>query len=795
MKRIKVLAVAVSMVMLLTVLPSCSSVKKSANVVKEDDPWYESTRFMLYPDVPDNTDMGTTQSFCTSDDKIFHLYSYTANHWQTQRTVIDAYDLDGKLISRHDVICEDDYKIHSIFSASASPDGKTLTATAHIISETAPAYQAFVTIDAESGAVTDMKEVFGGEAKKLTAGEFSVSYLSIIGNYTVALMAGEYHGGMDQEWKLGLFKDTELVTECDMSSLHIGMILDGFSLDEHSGSLYLVGYETGDVVSAEFDIYNGALKSKTSMTNFNRDEVNFGEYTSTNDGDLCKIDSLGNIIKMDINTMTPTTMVDTNWYTPYFYPAPSENVSTNSKVLSSNENRTIILDDESVLYGSVNYINYTYIRVLKKADKNPHAGKQVIEIALPQDAGVSDYLARSIYEFNKTDSEYLIRAWDKHKTGFAVGRTFGNVTEDEQQVFKMIQELKGADAPDLAVGIQKNYAMRDDVFKDLTGFLNPEVLDRQYTNIIEAGRINGKLYFLPVTLEIEGLVTRAELLEDGAVGITFEEYDALVEGPLHGFEAYDYPESNYYNKQAFLLSCIDTKSAIEGDTINFDTEQFRAAVEHSNNFEYDDLNSMPQEYLYDMTRFRGECYYTKINDYLDYVYACCRPTGRYNIIGTPSVDASGPRFKALETISVSVSTDVEEGCKRFVNYLFAGSAVKAEDCMFRQIVTNKDIMDMSIERLTKINNDLYEAYQENIKNGTFIPAAGLDKTSGNKAATEEMRESFTESLSTISTYYYEDSTIIKFTLEELAPYYAGDRSLDDAIKYLNDRTEKYIREM
>lgn len=31
--------------------------------------------------------------------------------------------------------------------------------------------------------------------------------------------------------------------------------------------------------------------------------------------------------------------------------------------------------------------------------------------------------------------------------------------------------------------------------------------------------------------------------------------------------------------------------------------------------------------------------------------------------------------------------------------------------------------------------------------------------------------------------------------EELAPYYAGDRSLDDAIKYVNDRTAKYVREM
>ena len=66
---------------------------------------------------------------------------------------------------------------------------------------------------------------------------------------------------------------------------------------------------------------------------------------------------------------------------------------------------------------------------------------------------------------------------------------------------------------------------------------------------------------------------------------------------------------------------------------------------------------------------------------------------------------------------------------------------------------------------------------------------------GDKYATDEMAQSFRESLASISTYYYEDYTIVQFMDEELAPYYAGDRSLDDAIKYINDRVNKYVREM
>ena len=76
-------------------------------------------------------------------------------------------------------------------------------------------------------------------------------------------------------------------------------------------------------------------------------------------------------------------------------------------------------------------------------------------------------------------------------------------------------------------------------------------------------------------------------MEDGASGITFDEYDKLVKEDLNGFSPYDYPYSEDYNKRSFLLSCIDTKSAIEGDKIDFGTDQFRQAAEYAKeNFQF-----------------------------------------------------------------------------------------------------------------------------------------------------------------------------------------------------------------
>ena len=795
MRRTRFLAVTMAAVMSVSMFTSCkASAKKGAKVVKEDDPWYESTRFELMKDI-DKGNSGCTVDICVSNDRIFSLYCVSPDLWNTSRTVLDTYDFEGNHLSRRDITFPDKHHLIEVTGSYADPEGKTITAVVEF-ADRIDGEAAFVEIDTESGKVTGMEDLIGEKAKRVIKPEFDIFDIVSSGNYTIALLWGTFRTGGDTNRQILLFKDQEFVRELELSNITFMWLLDGFSIDESTNSIFIGVYDYDDTSSLEFDITTGKLKNVRSFREVGGGDVDFAEYAATDKGDFCKIDSLGNVVKIDTDTMIPKTVIDTNWYTPYFYPVYSDEQGVQSKLINYSEERTVIVDYEYLQFGfDVPEQNF-YIRVLTKAEKNPNAGKEIVEIALPPNSGVSDYLAKTIFEFNKTDNEYLLRVWDKYKSGYTVGLVYGALDENDQEVYKMIQDLKNDDAPDIALNIQKNYAMRDDVFMDLTGFLDPEVLEKQYGNIIEAGRYDGKLYFLPVTLEIEGLVTNKELIKDGAAGLTFEEFEKLIKDEMNGFSPYDYPNSRAYNKRTFLLSCIDTKRAIEGQKIEFGTDQFRAAAEYAkDSFVYDNEKSVPEDYKNDWTRFRGECYYTRIGDYLDFVCACNKSNASYKIIGTPSTDASGPRFKAIETVSVSALTDVKDGCKKFLNYMFSGSAYNSDDCKFRFIVTNKEIMDRNIEILTRNNNDEYSKYLEGIKSGKFIPAPGLDKAYGQKEATDDMSESFKESLSSISTYYYEDHTIIEFVDEELAPYYAGDRSLDDAIRYLNDRAAKYVREM
>ena len=800
MRKTKLLAAVMAVIMLMPMIMSCSSDKKKNNVVKDDDPWYESVRIKIERDIRENEQEGNS-GICMSNDRIFYMYSLSADRGGSSRTVLDIYDFNGKLISRKKVACTDDNCIMSTYSLTSDPEGKTLSAAVWYHSISGKRDYSFLDIDTESGKVKNVRDLFSARAKEALDDNSSLAYIFTTGDYKIAVMY-VLNGGIFSN-QLLLFKNTEFIAVLDMSTINLRVLLDGYTVDESKGSIYAYGYEKADIVRMEFDLNNGRLKSKNTVDATDDNTVNFWEYSTTGSGDMCRIDSLGNIVKIDVNTMTPETVIDANWYTPYFYQLNSEHKMFSSSVLNVTEDSVVILDYESVVYACDDSKISEYFRILKKSKKNPHAGKKVIELALPTSSGISEYLSKAIYEFNNSDDEYLIRIWDKSKNGYsssALNWIYPQEAFDqdlnEQQIFQMIQELKDDEAPDIALNIQKNHAMRDDIFMDLTDFLDPEVMDKQYGNIIEAGRIGGKLYFLPVSLEIEGLVTNKELIKDGAVGMTFEDFDKMVKDKMNGFSPYDYPESKVYNKRSFILSCVDTKRAIEGDKIEFGTSQFRATAEYAKtNIKYNNLEDTPQEVLSSWTRYRGECYYAKISDYLVFVRSCFKSKSEYAIIGTPSVDAAGPRFKALETISVAANTDVKDGCRKFINFLFSGKAFDAVECSFLQIVTNKEIMDKNINSLAKHNNESYEWYETNIKNGVFIPAAGLDKAFGYKYATDEMSESFKKCLASISIYYYEDYSIVQFMEEELAPYYAGDRSLDDAIRYLNDRVTKYVREM
>ncbi len=794
MKKIKITALIMSVIMLQPVLLSCAA-KKQEMVVKEDDPWYESYRFSLETDQLD-TEMLEGSVVSYSNGKLYHLYSLIniADYENYRRSLLDTYDEKGNLLNRLSLKNPGSYELNRVL-AIRPKGGNKAEAVADLFAS-GGFENAVVDIDLETGDVTDPRFLRNNEGKPLEISDgintMGVSEIYFAGNYIVPVIYSGFGSG-SMEIHAYSFNGAEYMCELDFTGIPAIYRVEEFSLDSEKNTLFAAGYTFSDgPVVIEFDPGTGKCISYEKYSVENGGKVNIGDYKSVDTGELCKIDLLGNITEFDMKTREAKTVIDNSWYTPYFSDLACDDLS----LVSCSSEGAVIFSRKETGYSLFFSGTDETVTILKKAGKNPHAGKKIIELAAPVSQSMTEYMSDAVYEFNRTDNEYLIRVWSKYKEGITAGRVIPVLNPDDEKMYTMIQELSGSEAPDIAIGIQKNYAMRDEVFEDLTGYLDREVLDRQFSNIIEAAKIGDRQYFLPVTLEIEGLVTDTSLIKDGSAGITFEEYDQMITKKLDGFSPYEYAMSEYNHKMDFVLSCIDTKSSIEGGNVNFGTEQFYEAVEYSADHFADDGFVKEQDILSfddEVKRGRSACRYDRLGSYLDFIHACKSSEGEYTIIGTPSVDASGPRFRAKETISVTAVSDEKEGAKKFINFLFSGAGYKDSDRAFQDIVTNRDIMANNISLTTELNNTGYQI--DSGFSSVFTGNEDYGIVYGFKTASASMENNFMDSLSSISVYYYDDPVITGFIAEEIAPYYAGDRSLDESVRILNDRVNKYVKEM
>ena len=178
-----------------------------------------------------------------------------------------------------------------------------------------------------------------------------------------------------------------------------------------------------------------------------------------------------------------------------------------------------------------------------------------------------------------------------------------------------------------------------------------------------------------------------------------------------------------------------------------------------------------------------------MTNFVDYVLNCTGEQDACVIIGTPSVTGQGPRFKAQESISVTAKSDQQEGCIKFINYLLGGKFISGEELSFSSICTNKDIMKKEISLIAEYYNEVYDHEMEY---GLF--SKSQLKTMGFKKATDTMQQKFYNMLSTLSVYYMDDREIRNIVNEELAAFYAGDKTIDDVIFLINDRADKYVSE-
>lgn len=434
--------------------------------------------------------------------------------------------------------------------------------------------------------------------------------------------------------------------------------------------------------------------------------------------------------------------------------------------------------------------------ILDKAAENPHTGDTVITAATLGSAP-SYPAAEAMRLFTEEDNGCVV-LWDSryiYENLYGSLNTFIGSDDDPMSAAMTLRDsvmtnlnidLMAGDGPDMildAMGFSQ--LNRSDLLLDLSDVLPSDEL---YGNIIDAARVDGVLYQIPLSFALQGILVDAEDVDPNEKGFTFDSYLDYLYGPCNG------SDPTQMNKTDFMSTCLlQMSDSIRTDSgYDFSSEGFRQAASFVAGLTISDWPEDPMMavmYYYDDRADIDASRFITLAFAADYLRQSQGLLDSKILYGFPSAEANGPLIRATQSIAVSASTAHPDECKAFISIL-TGEEFQQLYASYTGLPLNPEAMRQTIIDCVDSYNRTYQqncewyseaerlelgmAMQEADADDVFAHIDGYIRSAGSLGST--------------------DSAVEAIMREELQSYFAGDKSLDEVIGIIQDRVDTFTNE-
>ncbi|MBO4635837.1 MAG: hypothetical protein J5685_01700 [Clostridiales bacterium] len=427
-----------------------------------------------------------------------------------------------------------------------------------------------------------------------------------------------------------------------------------------------------------------------------------------------------------------------------------------------------------------------------RAEQNPNAGKTIITTD-----GHTEYVYDAVYLFNRTDDDYFVKIVPYKYTGS------GNTSSDEELPWiyqgseiqnQMRIDLMSGDCPDVVFYVSSyNMLNSGTCMYDMSEFYEAsDIRDHLFGNIIEASRVDGGLYSIPLRFGIQGiLMGKSEHTGDGA-GMSFDEFYTFTHDNCNGLNILSQTQSRFMNLCVNYSYDLFTRDG----SIDFDNEAFRQIAEYT----YNNVSDVEDQEYFNRLFTDGGTYSESLNGMFGWLDHFGRLTTTYEdatVIGYPSPDMRGSQAAQcyLDTVSITKECSDPEGAWRFVcmllnvdlqRYLCSPltdwSAMTPSDHGFP---INRDAYNLVAEDAVYC----YNAYAATQNQFSWAPSIDENVTVSDLDNLRDVIEAIDHCASGSN-----DSDIDVIIYEEMQAYFVGDKTLDEVIEIMNDRARTVINE-
>ncbi|MBR2991744.1 MAG: extracellular solute-binding protein [Clostridiales bacterium] len=763
----KALAFSLAAILLFT---SCSFANTSeAGTIKSGDTWFNAKTTMIDNQYNNEKLDGYEVEICGvyKDGILLSTYGYSYTSSENNFENLEYYDFNGKLINSIDI--SELTESRQIENIAACDNGVRLTLKDTISDANNPELKSFeVSIDLSSGVIGDLEE------SSNTPGDYGLdSDFHYDGTWTI----GDYSVSHYSTWN----KRNAFVISNNGKIKTVDMSVDPEFKDVGVENYIIVSEKeillvcfSNKVRFLSLDLETGKLEDKDEEYAW-LNTVNYATRISSFDGKTYITDQSG--IKC------------INFESKELEEVVSFNDCNINRSIISRFDLVSVEDDRYVLAGTVNtYDAYTMfdssdkeipaIIVLEKADKNPNAGKLVLTAATVGRVETPYPISEAIRKFNDTNKKYFIRIESELNVADYFDFSNAESHDDSDDVHyngtsalsaQLATDLLSGNAPDIILNAG-DYSLihSEDYLVDLTAYTNGKngIKEADYfSNVLDAAKTGDKLFYMPVSFTVKGILADKADVRDGMTGFTFDEYAEFLYGPCNGRD----PMNETQLGALCTLYSYMSDTCIQGKEVNFDNESFRALCDY--------IKANVSDLSYDPNESNG---YGSYYNFAEFMLVNGNNASEKTIMGYPSPDGRGPEISVGTSIGISAeaSSAVADGAWEFIKYCLGDEV--------QEMIARHDENPLSIKAFDTSAKIVLENYNSNnINPFTFTKIEPQD---------EGVIATYKNVLLSASVTDNIDPAILIVLREELPPYFLDQKSFDDVLKIIQDRVSTIIAE-
>ena len=431
---------------------------------------------------------------------------------------------------------------------------------------------------------------------------------------------------------------------------------------------------------------------------------------------------------------------------------------------------------------------------LTRADKNPNAGKTVLELYAQQGVGngIDRYTGDAIISFNQTNKKFFIEVASRYDLKEFYDDSDVNVNNEDTMKMaqvraqasmsnKLAVDIMNGDGPDILINTSAYGQLnRSEYLVDLSPYVKDFSSDDYFTNIIEGARINGAIYQIPVSYSVEGILTNAKYAGSSGKGFTLEEYAQFVDEVANGKDPIMYGQAMYFS----MLFNNMSEEFINNGKVDLSNPKFAELAKYVKDNVNEKGSSLNGSSSFGMPAYSTGCY--GMGGFWQRVYQVEHTDSNMTMLGYPSVDGSGPIYSPTCSVAVSAQATDVKACSEFVKILLSDE-VQTRIAMDDNFVLNrKAFIDAGVAGIEYYNH------------GGSVCDGGLSFGSGDlvfgKEYTMQNVYDVEKFILNCSKMKSEDADIRIILIEEMPPYFLDQKDLDAVIKIAQDRIQKVLDE-